>query len=480
MSFPEGFLWGGATAASQFEGGLDCSRTQGSVMDHVGSGDKATPRVFEPDWVPGHYYPSHESCDFARRWQEDIRLLAGMGFKVYRMSVSWTRIFPESMDSQPSRQGLDFYHRIFRELRNHGIQPLVTISHYDVPMYLAARGGWANPDMIAQYHKYATTLFEEFHSEVPYWITFNEINVLSNGYGDILSAGMIPRTACMLFQADDDQPARQRRYDALHHQFLASALSVKTAHDIDPALKVGGMIAADAVYPLTCHPEDALLAQESMNRRNYFCTDVMCRGEYHPKTGAWFREMGIEQTLSEEESRILREGTVDFLAFSYYMSGCAGRQEGETATGNMSAAKANPYLKTSDWGWQIDPRGLRWYLNELYGRYRMPLMVVENGLGAADTVEKDGSIHDPYRIDYMRQHIAEMKKAVTDDGVDLMGYTCWGCIDLVSLSTGEMAKRYGMVYVDMDNEGNGSKERRVKDSYHWYRKVIASNGEDLD
>ena len=450
-----------------------------AVADHFTAGTKNKPRYFTHEIKKDTYYPFHEGSDFYHHYKEDIALLAEMGFKIYRMSISWTRIFPKGDEKEPNKKGIQFYKSVFEELKKYNIEPLVTISHYDIPYYLADHyGGWANRKCIDFFINYCRILFNEFGSYVTYWLTFNEINVLSNGYGDIMAAGILPKEDSMMFMAGQDTESKCKRFQALHHQFIASAKAVILGHKINPEFKFGCMIAANLPYAYTCDPEDQLLAQKTMNLKNYFCADVLCRGEYNPMTKRYFEEEGIKIDFGLEDDRILKEGVVDFYSFSYYMSSCVSTDPNLVKTaGNMSEGIKNPHLKTSDWGWQIDPNGLRYYLNEVYGRYHIPLMVVENGLGAEDVL-KDDTVDDFYRIDYMRSHIQAMAEAIKD-GVELLGYTSWGCIDLVSLSSGEMKKRYGFIYVDRNNDGSGSLKRYKKKSFYWYKKVISSNGEDI-
>lgn len=480
MKFPDGFFWGGATAANQCEGGWNVDGKKDSVADHFTAGNKTTPRYFTHEIKKDEYYPFHEGIDFYHNYKEDIAMFAEMGFKMYRMSISWTRIFPNGDDEMPNEKGIKFYKEVFEELKKYNIEPLVTISHYDVPYHLAnIYGGWGNKKCIEFFLKYCQVLFHEFGSYVKYWLTFNEINVLANGYGDILSAGMLPEKDCIVFMAEHDKESKCKRFQALHNQFIASAKAVILGHEINRKFKFGCMIAADLPYAYSCNPDDQLLAQRTMILKNYFCADVLCRGEYTPMTKRYFEEEGIEIDIEPEDYQILKNGTVDFYAFSYYMSSCVSTNKDLNKTqGNMSVGIKNPYLDVSDWGWQIDPKGLRYYLNEVYGRYRIPIMVVENGLGANDVLT-DGKVDDSYRIQYMKNHIVEMAEAIKD-GVDLIGYTSWGCIDLVSLSSGEMKKRYGFIYVDRNNDGSGSFQRYRKKSFEWYKKVILSNGEDID
>lgn len=480
MSFPKGFFWGGATAANQCEGAWNIDGRGDSVADHFTGGNRQTPRYFTNQIDENKYYPSHEAVDFYHHYKEDIRLFAEMGFNMYRMSISWTRIFPNGDEEKPNRKGIEFYRSVFTELRKHNIEPMVTISHYDVPFYIAKKyGGWKNRRFIDFYLNYCRVIFEEFGSFVKYWLTFNEINVLSNGYGDIMAAGMLPEEDCPVFYTKETSATKSRRFQALHHQFLASAKAVLMGKKMNPDFKFGCTIAATLPYAYTCNPKEQLLTQKALNLKNYFCGDVLCRGAYTPMAKRFFEEENISIEILEEDAETLKQGIVDFYAFSYYMSSCISTDPTLTkGSGNMTEGIMNPYLETSDWGWQIDSEGLRYYLNEVYGRYHIPVMIVENGLGANDEAE-NGKISDSYRIAYMKSHIEQMNEAVKD-GVELMGYTSWGGIDLVSLSTGEMKKRYGFIYIDKNNDGSGSLKRYKKESFDWYKKVIASNGEALE
>lgn len=354
-----------------------------------------------------------------------------------------------------------------------------TISHYEMPYALVEKcNGWEGRECIEYFMNYVKVIFKRYEGKVKYWLTFNEINAGTMPFGNVLSTGIVKGYSGPITEVKDDPRAR---YQALHHQLVASALAVKYAHDNYPEYKMGNMIAFCTMYAYTCNPTDIIMTQQAMQMMNWFCSDVQVRGYYPSYANLYFKKNGIELKFADEDAEILKNGTVDFYTFSYYMSNCVGITEDESASaGNIMGGLKNPYLKSSDWGWQIDPVGLRYTLNELYGRYQIPLMVVENGLGAFDELEENGSIHDSYRIEYLREHISQMKKAVEEDGVDLMGYTPWGCIDLVSASTGEMAKRYGFIYVEKYDDGTGSLARRKKDSFDWFKKVIATNGEDLD
>ncbi len=477
MAFKEGFLWGGATAANQFEGGWQEGGKGISCADICTGGTHTTPKRITPVLEPGTFYPSHEAIDFYHRYKEDIALFAEMGFKVFRFSIAWTRIFPTGEEAEPNEAGLQFYDNVIDECLKYGIEPLITISHYEVPFALTQKyNGWASREMIDIFLKYCEAIFKRYKGKVKYWLTFNEINGATGAFGGFLSQGILNEgTKDFMHQVD----IPQLRYQGLHHQFVASAKAVKLAHEIDPNYQVGCMQIFATMYPLTCQPQDVVACQQMNHIRNWFCGDVQVRGVYPSYMKRFFKENNLEIKMEAGDLQALKEGCVDFYTFSYYMSGCAtADKKKEAASGNLIGGVANPYLKASDWGWQIDPEGLRYSLNEIYDRYQIPLMVVENGLGAHDKIEADGSIQDDYRIDYLRQHIEQMHEAVLD-GVDLMGYTPWGCIDLVSASTGEMAKRYGFIYVEKYDDGTGDFSRRKKKSFDWYKKVIATNGADL-
>lgn len=477
-TFRNDFLWGGATAANQFEGAWDADGKGPSTSDMCTNGSREQPKRITRQWEDGTIYPSREASDFYHHYKEDIALMAEMGFKTFRLSIAWTRIFPTGMEERPNEAGLAFYDRVFDECRKYGIEPLVTISHYEMPYALVeAYNGWESRECIGYFMNYCRTIFERYQHKVTYWLTFNEINAGTMPMGNVMSLGTVKGYTGTILDFPDNP---QVRFQALHHQFVASAKAVKLAHEEYPQFKMGNMICFITMYPLTCSPADMLKAQQEMQIKNWFCSDVQVRGEYPYYAERYFEENGIHIKMEDGDREILKEGCVDFYTFSYYMSNCVSEAPGaEVGEGNLTGGLKNPYLEASDWGWQIDPQGLRYTLNEIYSRYQIPMMVVENGLGAYDRLEEDGSIHDTYRIDYLRRHIAQMKEAVSD-GVELWGYTPWGCIDLVSASQGEMAKRYGFIYVDKYDDGTGTLERKRKKSFSWYQKVIASNGEDLE
>ena len=474
MGFPENFLWGGATAANQCEGGFDQGGRGLANVDVIPTGKdrravitgKREMLAFEE----GYFYPAKEAIDMYHHFKEDIALFAEMGFKTYRLSIAWSRIFPKGDEETPNEEGLRFYEELFLECRKYQIEPLVTITHFDCPIHLIKEyGGWRNRKMIAFYENLCRAIFIRYKGLVKYWLTFNEINMIL--HAPFLGAGLT-------FAEGENE--EQIKYQAAHHELVASALATKIAHEIDPENKVGCMLAAASYYPYSCNPKDVWESKKS-DRGNYFFIDVQSRGEYPNYGLKMLAEKGITLEQTAEDTALLKAHTVDFISFSYYASRVAASEDSgvEKTEGNLFPTIKNPYLEASEWGWQIDPLGLRITMNDLYDRYQKPLFIVENGLGAVDTPNEDGKINDVYRIDYLRAHIAAMKEAIDQDGVELLGYTSWGCIDLVSAGTGEMKKRYGYIYVDRDNEGNGTLARSKKQSFYWYKKVIASNGEDL-
>ena len=477
MSLPKDFLWGGALAAHQFEGGV-LDTTKGlSVADVMTGGNVSTPRVITDGVKEGLYYPNHIGIDFYHHYKEDIKLFAEMGFKCFRTSIAWTRIFPLGDEEQPDEEGLQFYDDVFDELLKYGIEPVITLSHFEMPYHLAKEyGGFMNRKTVDFFVKFAEVCFKRYKNKVKYWMTFNEINNQMNFVNDIYGW-----TNSGAHFGNYDNP-EEAMYQCAHHTLVASAKAVKIGKEINPDFLIGNMISMVPFYPYSCSPKDQLLAQQLMHDR-FFFSDVQCRGHYPAYALKMFERKGFNINITDEDKKALSEGTVDYIGFSYYMSNTVDsnsiRDVSTTTDGSSEHSVKNPYIKETDWGWAIDPEGLRYVLNQFYERYELPMFIVENGFGAIDKKEEDGSCHDSYRIDYLRAHIEQMKKAVEEDGVNLMGYTPWGCIDCISFTTGEMKKRYGFIYVDRDNEGNGTLERSKKDSYEWYKKVIASNGEVL-
>ena len=473
MSLREDFLWGGALAANQCEGAYNEGGRGLANIDLIPHGKDRFPvmsgDIHLDDINDGHYYPGLKGIDFYHTYKEDIALFAEMGFKTLRISIAWSRIYPKGDETEANAEGLEFYRDLFMECKKYGMEPLVTIAHFDVPMHLVQNyGSWRNPALIDFYLRYATTLFTEYKGLVKYWLTFNEINMIL--HAPFVGAGL-------RFEEGDDRTKIQ--YLAANNQLIASAKVTKAAREISDDFMIGCMLAAGSVYPNTCNPEDVFKALNK-DRENYFFIDVQARGYYPSYAIKEFERLGIEFNNSEEDIKTMRENTVDFISFSYYASRLtsADPEVNKETAGNIFATLKNPYLKASEWGWQIDPLGLRITMNSLYDRYQKPLFIVENGLGAKDELV-NGTVEDDYRIDYLKQHIQALKDAVEIDGVDLLGYTSWGPIDIVSASTGEMSKRYGFIYVDKDDAGNGSMERYKKKSFFWYKKVIETNGEEL-
>lgn len=463
MKFPKDFLWGGAVAGGQVEGGYGKNGKGLSTFDTLPNGIES-PAVYPLD--ANLFYPFHEAIDFTGRYKEDIALFAEMGFKVFRTSIAWSRIFPNGDDAQPNEAGLKFYDDMFDELLKHNIQPLITMSHFETPLGLVLKyGGWRSRELVGLFEKYARTILTRYKNKVKYWITFNEINMLF--HAPYTGGGLV-------FKEGENKVAVELQ--AAHHQLLASALAVKACKEISPDAKIGSMAAFNTCYPYTCNPEDAMLAMET-DRNTYLFPDVQARGYYPSYAPGLFKKFGADVKMEDGDAEILANGKVDFVSFSYYKSQTVSSDPEINKAGGsiIESAVPNPYLKVSDWGWKIDPKGLRIALNALYDRYQLPLFIVENGLGAKDKVEADGSINDQYRIDYLQAHINEMEKAVNEDGVPLLGYTSWGCIDCVSASTAQMSKRYGYIYVDRDDKGNGTLARSRKASFFWYKKLIADS-----
>lgn len=476
LAFPDGFLWGGATAANQMEGGFGEGNKGLNIADVLPGGKERLKVLQEPGFDfevdrSRYTYPNHEGVDFYHRYKEDIALFAEMGFKAFRLSIAWSRIFPNGNETEANEAGLDFYERVFDELHKHGIEPVVTISHYEMPLHLVKEyGGWRSREVIGFFERYVNVIFNRYKHKVKYWMTFNEIN----------SAFVMPIMS-MGFAIHREEDRYQATFQAFHHQFVASSIAVQACHEIIPGSKIGCMLLFAPVYAYDCNPENELYALQEERLFNYFCGDVQVRGEYPSFIRDYFEKHGVKLDIREGDLDLIAKYPVDYIGFSYYMSRTEKKDKDrqDKVQGNILSGVKNPFLEASDWGWEIDPIGLRISLNKMYERYRVPLFVVENGLGARDKVEDDGSIRDDYRIDYLRKHILAMRDAIHEDGVELMGYTSWGCIDLVSASTGEMSKRYGFIYVDKQDDGSGTLERRRKKSFYWYKDVIASNGKNL-
>lgn len=478
--FKDGFLWGGATAANQIEGAFDKDGkglSSADFVEYIPKDQRTKDNHMEVTTehiqkvLSGEHngrFPKREGIDFYYQYEEDIKLLAEMGFKAFRLSIHWSRIFPKGYEQEPNEAGLKFYENVFKTLKSYNIEPVVTLSHYETPFGLTEKyNGWVDRAVVSHFEHYAKTVFQRYKGLVKYWMTFNEINIIN----------ISPFTGGGIISDQLDNP-KAASYQALHHQLLASSLATKALREIDDNAQIGCMLARMKHYPYTCNPEDVLKAMQD-DQMNLLYTDVHALGEYPNYFKQFLKENNIELQIEDGDLETLKSYTVDYISFSYYMSLLsANSEEGAVTEGNLMNSLKNPYLEASDWGWQIDPIGIRIVLNEFWDRYHKPLFIVENGLGAKDTVEADGSIHDTYRIGYLEKHIQEIKKAVLD-GVDVIGYLAWGPIDLVSMSTSEMSKRYGFVYVDKDDDGNGTGKRSKKDSYNWYKDVITTNGKNL-
>lgn len=476
-TFPEGFLWGGATAANQLEGAYRSDGKGLSVADAMPGGkqrfqilgsDTFNWEIDEDKFI----YPNHRGIDHYHRFKEDIALFAKMGFKCYRFSIAWARIFPKGDEATPNEAGLKFYDQVIDECLKHGIEPVITISHYEMPLHLAKEyGGWKNRKMIDFFEKYATVVLTRYGKKVNYWMTFNEIN--SAFHFPALSQGMVKATGAGDYQ---------NIFQAWHNQFVASAKAVKIGHEINSDMKIGCMIIYATTYSIDANPINQMATLAQNQEFNFYCTDAQVRGEYPAYQQRMFDKYGVSDLeIGADDLELMKQYSVDYIGFSYYMSSAVNEtaEEEDTVIGNLLGGVRNPFLEASEWGWQIDPEGLRIALNELYDRYQKPLFIVENGLGAIDKVDENFYVEDDYRIDYLRRHIEAMSDAI-NDGVDLMGYTPWGCIDLVSASTGEMSKRYGFIYVDLDDNGEGTMNRYEKKSFNWYKQVIETNGSDLN
>jgi len=483
MSFPEKFLWGGSISAAQCEGGWneggkspvqvdfgDPGTTKDRRYIHYLNADGLRGKMRQFDRLPkgARYqlfndvrYTNHVGIDFYHKYKEDIALFAEMGFTTFNTTISWARIFPYGVEGGVNKEGIDFYHDVFNECRKYGMDPVITLYKYDEPVYLEETyGSWSNREMIHQFVEFAKVCFTEYKDVVNKWLTFNEINILLH------------------FEVKEGP---QEGFTQLHNQMVASALATKAAHEIDKDIKVGTMVAGFCIYPYTCDPKDVITAYQEFQNKFGYCADTMVKGAYPSYAKRIWKEKGVCLEITEQDKKDLFEGKADFLAFSYYMSGIITTHkvdEDLSHAGGVGLLK-NPYLKASDWGWQIDPVGFEYFLYLLNDRYDVPLFDVENGLGAYDKIENDGTIHDNYRIDYLKDHIQCLMKA-RENGVNIFGYTTWGPIDLVSFTTGQMDKRYGFIYVDLNDEGKGDLRRIKKDSFYWYQRVIKSEGLDLN
>lgn len=477
MKFPEGFLIGGAFAANQVEGGCreggkGLSTADMFQFDPTVKGGQFELKADEIQRaIQDRYderYPKRRGIDFYHHYKEDIALFSEMGFKALRLSIAWTRIFPKGDEEYPNAEGIQFYHDLFHELSLHHIQPIVTLSHFEMPIHLSMKyQGWADRKLIDYFLRFVHTVVDQYHDSVKYWITFNEIDATI--HIPFVGAGILP---------DQVSNLETCKYQALHHQFVANSLAIQYIHETYQDLKVGCMATKNLKYPSTCKPEDCLaFLHETID--DEMVIDVQVFGKYPFRIKKLWEKQKIKINMESQDEKIMQAHTVDFVSFSYYASLVTSydKSKAETTNSNLLVGEKNPYLKQTPWGWQIDPTGLRYSLNELYDRYHLPLFVAENGLGTIDELE-NGCIHDTYRIDYVKQHLQAVLQAI-DDGVECFGYTYWGCIDCIAASTSQMKKRYGFIYVDQDDYGNGTKQRIRKESFYWYKKIIETNGEAL-
>ncbi|WP_125765464.1 6-phospho-beta-glucosidase [Levilactobacillus mulengensis] len=476
-SFPAGFLWGGAVAAHQVEGAYDVGGKGLSVADVMTAAGNRDERRITAGVKEGEFYPNHEAVDFYHRYPEDVKLFAEMGFKSFRTSIAWSRIFPQGDELEPNEAGLAFYDRLFDECHKYGIEPVVTLSHFEMPYNLVTSyGGFRSRKTIEFFTRFARAVFTRYRDKVTYWLTFNEINNQTNydrAFTLFTNSGI---------QAQPGEDAETVMYQAAHYEVVASSLAVQIGHSINPDFQIGAMVAFSPVYPASDKPRDVFKAQRAMQARFWF-SDVQVEGQYPTWLSQYFQSKQFDLDITAADLANLKKGTVDYLGFSYYMSFATQASDHEDDQFSYNEATdlvTNQFVPQSDWGWQVDPQGLRYALNWMNDRYHLPLFVVENGIGAIDELTADHQVHDQYRIDYLHDHIAQMALAINEDGVDVIGYTPWSAIDIVSASTGQLSKRYGFIYVDRNDDGSGSLARYRKDSFYWYQRVIATNGADLE
>lgn len=466
--FPKDFLWGSAISSSQSEGAWNHDGRGPSVYDYMPVGKSRYEDFLQHTYQDDTFFPNRKGIDFYHTYKEDIKLLAEMGCKAFRFSVSWSRIYPTGLEEKPNKKGIQFYENMIDELISYHIEPVVTILHYDIPLYLVEHyNGFASREVVDLYVKYAKTLFSYFKNKVKYWITINEINIMR----------YCPLDAGIKDCPDNDL---QIIFQSAHHQFIASAKAVIALHQMIPKAQVGMMLGYEPAYAKTCHPSDVLLAEKSESELLFF-SDVQMLG-YYPKTMQhYFKKNNIHIHMEDNDKQILYQGRCDFLAFSYYSSAVCSHSlsDQEKATrGNIIYGIDNPYLTKTQWGWTIDAMGLQTSLIRLYQKYHKPLFIVECGIGVKESKKNDAMIEDDYRIAFFKEHLKQVKEAI-DLGIEVMGFLTWSPIDMPSAATGELEKRYGFIYVDADSQGNGSYQRSKKKSFSWYQEIIKTNGFDL-
>ncbi|GCF94657.1 6-phospho-beta-glucosidase [Enterococcus florum] len=475
MKFSQDFLWGGSIAAHQTEGAFDQDGKGLGIMDLLTSGSYLRPREITKEIESGKRYPSHEGIDFYHRYKEDIRLFADMGFKALRISIDWSRIFPNGDDVQPNQQGIQFYSDLVDELLKYGIEPIVTLYHFEMPMAIVEKyDTWKNRATIDLYLRFCQVMGEALKGRVKYWITFNEMNHIDpkTEVSDIFTYILAG-----LKNSEIEEPQKTLAVIS-YNMTLASVKAVKLLHDLDPKNEVGCVFGLTPSYPKTCQPENMLKSfQDTL--QEFYQIDAMVGGRFPKYKLFEYQKMGITLDYLDENQPAFAEGKIDFIGLNYYMSAVSTIKERSDQEGAFFGGELNPYLEKSEWGWSIDSVGLRYLLNFVYHKYHLPIMICENGLGAEDIPSKDGTINDDYRIDYLQKHLSELKKAIFEDGVECFGYLMWGPIDLISATTGEMKKRYGFIYVNKHDDGSGDLSRVPKKSYYWYRDMISTQGVNL-
>lgn len=488
MSFPKNFLWGGAIAANQCEGAWLEDGKQPNVTDVlVGIMNKPDLKWNEQTskWEmaldPNKAYLSHEAIDFYHRYKDDLKLMAGMGFNTFRTSIAWGRIFPNGNETIPNEAGLAYYDDLINTMIELGMEPVITLSHYETPLYLLTEfGGWSNPKLIEYWTNYVTTVFTRYKGKVKYWLTFNEVNNMR--HNSFVAAGILS-----LNPIDKENPcliSDQEKWQGYYNLCVANALTVKICSEIDPQAKVGCMLTSSCVanYPYDCHPDSVFGALNYQRFAHFYFGDPFCLGEIPGYVKRYWREHDCAPQMDEEGLALIKKYTVAFFALSYYRSSTVDQEMAKNLsikgdTGGILGRK-NPHLQETEWGWPIDPKGLRYVLNVLHDRYHLPLLIVENGIGLNESLDDKGQLDDPERMKYVEAHLKEVHEAILD-GCDVFGYQYWGPIDLVSAGTGEMKKRYGFIYVDRHNDGTGTLKRYIKNSYYRYKEIIESNGEVL-
>lgn len=476
QQFPEDFFWGGSIAAHQMEGSWNVDGKGPAIMDFATSGTVDIPREFTESIEEGKHYPSHEGIDFYNRYKKDIELFADMGFKALRISIDWSRIYPNGDELEPNKKGIDYYINVVDTLKSYGIEPIVTLYHFEMPKNLVDKyGSWTNKEVVKFYLKYAETMFLALKGKVKYWVTFNEMNHID------------PRTEASdiftyilagLKYTEMENP-KQTLATIGYHMTLAGVKACELGRKIDSDNIMGCVFGLTPVYPYNSDPKVSLKALEEMDR-DFYQIDAMTRGFYPKYKIKEYDKLGIEIEITDDDKKSFENGTIDFIGLNYYSSSMVKLEDGNKDEEALFSGIQNPLLPKSKWGWAIDPVGLRYIVNYTYRKYGLPIIVTENGLGAEDILESDGQIHDTYRIDYLNEHLSELKKAIVEDGVECFGYLMWGPIDLVSATTGEIKKRYGFIYVNKHDNGTGDYSRIPKDSYYWFKDVISTNGESID